>query len=282
MIALSEELGLQVDHLLIGQYLQSPRIARDFAMYYDLYRKYRDQYQIDRILAGKADEALREQARLAPFDERLSLLGLLLDAICHAMQACLEKAVLVDLHHASLKTFRDEWAGGAAEGPAILAQLIQQHRKAVEIGERSATLSPEERHLELLLIQLLETDQRELLVAGAALQDDPLAILRPLFERSVRQLEARVDDCKSQLHELFVFVDAVYGDGHERMVLMAGLSSQAPAVRFISRFGCDDYLEHCGDLAFHSRKLEILARLAPAGAAFPAQSAEADLADGRQ
>ncbi|MDR1905061.1 MAG: AAA family ATPase [Treponema sp.] len=80
MMRLSEKHGIPVDEKLIGQYLQHPRVARDFAAYYDLFHKYRSDYQVDAILAGNAADTIKDRARKARFDERLALLGLLLEA----------------------------------------------------------------------------------------------------------------------------------------------------------------------------------------------------------
>jgi len=54
MIHLYEQNHLPVDEKLIIQYLQNPKIAKEFAVYYDLFNKYRSDYQVDKILAGKA------------------------------------------------------------------------------------------------------------------------------------------------------------------------------------------------------------------------------------
>jgi hypothetical protein len=56
-------------------------IAREFAVYYDLFNKYKSDYQVESILAGKASDSILERARNASFDERISLLGLIFDAI---------------------------------------------------------------------------------------------------------------------------------------------------------------------------------------------------------
>ena len=55
MMKLYEEQGLVVDELLIGQYVQNAEIAKRFSVYYDLFTKYRADYQVDRLLEGKAD-----------------------------------------------------------------------------------------------------------------------------------------------------------------------------------------------------------------------------------
>ena len=76
-----EKHELKVDEKLVGQYLQNQKIAKDFAIYYDLFDKYRSDYQVDSILAGKASAQIKERAKTARFDERLALLGLILDAV---------------------------------------------------------------------------------------------------------------------------------------------------------------------------------------------------------
>ena len=81
MIALYEQHNLTIDEDLVGQYLQDQKIAKQFAVYYDLFNKYRSDYQVDEILAGNVSEDILERAMKAGFDERLSLIGLLLDAV---------------------------------------------------------------------------------------------------------------------------------------------------------------------------------------------------------
>ena len=81
MINLYEKNDITVDEKLVAQYLQNRKIAKDFAVYYDLFKKYKSDYQVDTILAGKADESIKSRAKNGKFDERLALLGLVLDAI---------------------------------------------------------------------------------------------------------------------------------------------------------------------------------------------------------
>ena len=87
MIILYEQNNIKVDIKMIRQYIQHCRTARSFAAYYDLFNKYRSDYQIDEILSGKASDSIKERAKNAKFDERLSLLGLILDSV--TASACL-------------------------------------------------------------------------------------------------------------------------------------------------------------------------------------------------
>ena len=78
IMCLSEKKNLPVDLNLISQYVQDEQIARDFAIYYDLFKKYKNDYQVDRILFGIPSEQVRQRAMKASFDERISFLGLLI------------------------------------------------------------------------------------------------------------------------------------------------------------------------------------------------------------
>lgn len=76
-----EELKIPVDQEVICQYIQHGRIAKDFANYLDLYAKYRTDYQIDELLRGRWKPSAIEKLKFAPFDERLSVIGLLISRL---------------------------------------------------------------------------------------------------------------------------------------------------------------------------------------------------------
>ena len=75
-IQIYEKLGKIVDREVVEQYIQYPKIAKDFANYLELYYKYRTDYQIDAVLSGTMDEILLKKIRHASLDERLSVVSL--------------------------------------------------------------------------------------------------------------------------------------------------------------------------------------------------------------
>ncbi|SUY94589.1 ATPase [Lacrimispora sphenoides] len=80
-IEIYERLGKKVDRDVVGEYIQFPKISKDFTNYLDLYYKYRDDYQIDEILSGIIRESLCDRLKRASFDEKLSVIGLLLSRL---------------------------------------------------------------------------------------------------------------------------------------------------------------------------------------------------------
>ena len=140
MILCQEELGIPVDSALISQYLQDVDTARDFALYYQLYQKYRRAWKIDAILQGDYDEKTLEEAREAPVDERITLVGLLLEDVMGRMDTCVRTHDALALRVKELK-----------EKKALMDQT-----SAVSAGERA--LWQEERQALLEERDLLKED----------------------------------------------------------------------------------------------------------------------------
>ncbi len=73
-----EKLGLRVDREVVGQYIQLPRIAKDFANYLELFYKYQKTYHVEDILSATGRPSRCRSCGQAPFDEKLSVMGLVL------------------------------------------------------------------------------------------------------------------------------------------------------------------------------------------------------------
>jgi len=78
-IGIYEKKCFNVDKRLIMQYITDTEIAGKFGIYYDLFKKYKSDYKVEDILNGIVTEELLERVKKAGFDERVSLLGLILE-----------------------------------------------------------------------------------------------------------------------------------------------------------------------------------------------------------
>ncbi len=125
ILFLYEEEGLAVTQELIAQYIRHERIAREFAAYYDLYRKYKKDYHIEEILSGEASREMKERAACAPFDERISLLGMLNDRADAMMRECMEQS---DYLTSLLQALRAVKAAVQKDRPAQSEQSSQSEK----------------------------------------------------------------------------------------------------------------------------------------------------------
>ena len=136
MIQLYELNGIIVDQKLIEQYLQNPRIAKDFSVYYDLFLKYKSDYQVDKILSGKASDDIKKRATKAKFDERLSLIGMLLDAISEELRTAMDSGQIMKDLTSSLVEFKGLIADQKAVPSDQMAFLVEKKRTLLASGKK--------------------------------------------------------------------------------------------------------------------------------------------------
>lgn len=240
MIALSEEIGLPVDKKLVAQYLQDPEIAEDFAVYYDIFNKYKSDYQIGSILAGEVPEDIRQRAADAPFDEKLSLIGLLLDAVGIPMREAVEKEDAVSLLLADLRRVK--------AGESVTALLAEEQEKLSREERRG--LSREKRKQYDSVIAFLKSHAEE-----------SFDEIKADYDRTVRNLKASAQSAKASLENLFSFAESAWGSGQELLILVTELTVSHYAARFISRYGSEAYYRHSEELMFYERNVEIIRQL---------------------
>ena len=259
MIHLYEQNHLPVDEKLIIQYLQNPKIAKEFAVYYDLFNKYRSDYQVDKILAGKTTKAIRQRASAAKFDERLSLLGLLLDAATGELRSVVEREEMLRELLGILKDVKAALTAPEADLAALLEEQLRRQKTRIDTGRRSGSLSQEAERSHRRIIAALE---RQKALAGQTVDSQTgFAAVKADFDQMVQGLKAQAKTAGEMLNNLFAFCEEVFPEGQELLILVTELTINYYAATFISRYGCDAYFTHNQELLFYERQQEIISQL---------------------
>ena len=258
MMRLYEQHGITIDEKLVSQYLQNRKIAKEFAIYYDLWLKYRSDYQVDIILAGKASAAIKDRAKVAKFDERLALLGLMLDAITEKLRiVCRAEQAQTELLNC-LKNVRMELARPNADAVQSLDKQIANLQKRIESGKLASTLSTDGEFACRTAIFALEE-------MGACLKEktptdgaEAFKLLKADFDSRTKELKQLADKVGKELSNVFRFCEEVFGDGQEMLILVTELTISYYGAHFISRYGCKEYFSHNKELLFYERQKEII------------------------
>ncbi len=258
MIRLYERHGIPVDEKLVGQYLQNAKSAKEFAVYYDLFSKYRSDYQVDKILSGKAMAAIKKRAKAAKFDERLSLVGLLLDAVTEELRDVIETEQVLRELMELIKAIRPELENSVTPGE-VLGRLIRTRQTEVEGEKKAGTLSREKERVRRRVAAALQRQEERL----AELSDGATAfsIIRQDFDTMVGELKAQAEAGKQTLSNLFAFCEEAFRDGQELLILVTELTVNYYSAKFISRYGCEEYFAHNKELLFYERQQEIITEL---------------------
>lgn len=261
MIKLYEKHGLKVDNALVSQYLQNKKIARDFAVYYDLYMKYKSDYQIGEILSGKASEEIKRRAKAAKFDERLALLSLILDGVNEGMRTVANEEEMLSALLACLKEVRAGLSNSAADAVKLLGEKASAVRAKIEKGKASSSLSAEKRHTLNLTAAALEEEAALIERNGRPTGAEAFALLKKDFDSRVAALKKNAEAAGKKLSNAFAFLEEVFGEGQELLILVTELTINAHSSRFISRYGCKEYFAHNKELLFYERRKELIEEL---------------------
>ncbi len=257
MIKLYEENGLHVDELLIGQYLQDSRTARDFAVYYDLYNKYRSDYEVERIVEGTVSESIVLRAQRAPMDERLSLLGLLFDCVTAKLKAVCESENVLELVTAQLREVKAQLDAEQSVAELLERQIAQQTEK-LQSGQRASSLSPQSQREMKRMLLMLENFRLGLMTADS---EPGFALVRSEFDAELQKLRKAADEGSRSLDNAFAFCERAFADGDEVLIFVTELTANYYSARFIGHYGCDRYYLHNKELRFEERQQEIIRRI---------------------
>ena len=261
MMRLYERAGTPVDEKLVSQYLQNKRIAKDFAVYYDLFNKYRSDYQVDRILDGAADETVKSRAQAARFDERLSLLGLLLSGVTEQLKAvCDEESALTELLGA-LKTARQAFLRPGADPAQVLLEQAGQRRAVLETGRKASALSEDRQQALLRTVDALSAAREDFLRTPPKDGTEAFDRLKKDYDRRSAALQEHAALAGKKLDNLFAFCEEVFAEGQEMLILVTELTASFYGARFIARYGSEAYYAHNKELLFYERQKDISARL---------------------
>lgn len=259
MIRLYEQHGFPVNETLVSQYLQEDKIAKNFAIYYDLFNKYKADYRVDEILAGKASLEIKRRAQSAKFDERLTLLGLLLDKVTSELRVVVEHEQFISELLVVLKNALGEMNVAGSDALAILDSYIHSQKKIIDRGIQSNALSIEAQTSTQRVIAALE-EQRQLLARSGKELDGKTAfkMIKADFDRRVANLTKEAEKAGKKLTNLFIFVEEVFSEGQEVLILVTELTMNYFAAKFISRFGSKEYFAHNKELLFYERQKELI------------------------
>lgn len=259
-----ETLGIRADREVVGQYIQMPRIAKDFANYLEMFYKYQKTYHVEGILSGTWENITVLELREAPFDEKLSVMGLVLSRLSEEARNTRCQDALTDALHTSLTEFREKIAD--APPLTVLDQLLWKRRTAMKQAKEAGQLDKESRDLKQREINALE-DYRQRLDREAVAPEGAMDAVRGWFGEEVERRKAMAMETKDMFDNAFRFLETTFGDSQELVIFVTEITAGYDTSWFVEQFGCDAYFRHNRELLFDSTRHRIREEIAAAKAA---------------
>ena len=256
-----EEMKLPVDETIVHEFLHHDEVAEDAAAYFDLYRKYQDDYGIPDILLGRVKPEIYARIYAAAFDERLSVVNLLLDGMAAHFKKAADEKYLTDEWYAFLKEYRSRIE--ESEHPAALyEEMLTAREDMIAAAKQSGIYRREEMSAQKILLERL----RENAPKASDMQKQQSSIC---FEEAKRgfdaqriHLEQAEDETVQTLENAFDFMENAFQNGEEMVVFVTELTINSESALFLAEHSSERYLKYNEQLLIGTRKAELLSELA--------------------
>ena len=256
-----ETLGLKADEDLIREYIQHQKIAEDFSAYLDLYYKYRDDYGVEDILAGQVKPAVYARLLNAPFDERLSLVSLILAGLDTRFTASRQQDAVADACYAFLRQAKQGFATvpeDIPDGPAVyFSQMVADYDAETQKQRAAGLLSRDALNTRLRVYAVLRAWEAELRRAKAVSTQPAFDLLRTQFQSLAEERENAQNTASATLEAAFDFMEQAFAESQEMVVFVTELTLSPAAHAFITENGCERYFQYNKDLLLDHRKAAL-------------------------
>ena len=246
-----EVLGWKADREVVHQYIQHWKIAKDFANYLELYAKYKKDYGIEHILEGKYSKDTLDKLQYAAFDERLSVVGMLIGKLSEFFKQAFLSDRFVTMLYEHMKKYKM-----SMDLEAVLKEAVSEYEK-LRKGEQ---LTKEQdrvykRVTETLEKYLLFTEKEHLH------DEEAFEAVKEKFQEASAERERLTEAAGEALDHAFDFMEAAFSDSQEMVVFVTELNTNFYSIQYLKENDCDKYYMYNKQLLFDEQSANVLKEL---------------------
>ena len=243
IIKLYEESGKKVTESLVGQYIKNETVVKEYTAYYDLYNKYKRQYDVEGVFEGKVDEKMVKAVSKAAVDERLALTGLLSDVVKSEIKDIMRRQQVLKDVRPSLSRMT---SGEEKDIAGYIKTLVKAREKIIADKQRAGSLTAAEKTEGKRIIALYKDLSKQ-----AGTPDE----VKTFFNGEIGALKERVATEQKRLDNLFAAMSKIFGEeSNEMLVLVTELTLGKDTADFFASFGSDSYEKYNSLLMVGDRK----------------------------
>ena len=261
-----DQLGKNMDREVVQQYIQHEQIAKDFANYLELYRKYQMDYQLDAVLEGNIDDLLLKKASHASFDEKLSVVSLLLSRCQNRFAELMRREQILTFLFENLKQWKTGLFGEHRTQPFVYIQeIIDLWIRESEQKKKAELLTKQELYVRRKVTEFMEKYLIRLKKQEITDAEELFEQVKSWFDEEQDQYEAETDAAGQMLEYAFDFIEAAFGAGQEMVIFITELNIDYYSVKFLQQYECERYYRYNKSLLFDETSRSIEARMGALG-----------------
>lgn len=261
LLYLYEELGLPVDKEVTMQYLQQETVAKDFANYLELYHEYEQDYQVKEVLAGNFKNGMIDRVKRASFDEKISVISLLLSGLFDSFKKSYQlDAYVTELFEAlkEIKTVLFHEANEEKTCADILEKQLLLRTEEMERKKEQGLYSKEQIRVMRKVLACLESYLMMIKKADIEDKEKAFDLIKENFEKEVEAREKQIETSAASLEYAFDFMEMAFLESQEMVIFVTELTVNRYSSAFIQENGCDRYYQYNKQLLFGEQQREIL------------------------
>lgn len=258
-----EELGIPVDEEIIHEFLRHEDVAEDVSAYFDLYKKYQDDYVIAEILEGKVKPSVYARIDQAAFDERLSVVNLLLDGVSNVFYQIQREREITDAWYDFLKEYRQKLKN-SLQAKGIFETILAEKTASDEQNEKQQFVSKAQSDRARSLNEKLKECAKKIVAEETInIEETALfALAKEPFDAQCEKLQSLENQGIETLEHAFTFMEQAFSDGQEMVVFVTELTITPEIAVFLSEHRIERYETYKNQLLIGTKRAEILSEIA--------------------
>lgn len=258
-----EELGIPVDEEIIHEFLRHEDVAEDVSAYFDLYKKYQDDYGIAEILEGKVKPSVYARIDQAAFDERLSVVNLLLDGVSNVFYQIQREREITDAWYDFLKEYRQKLKN-SLQAKGIFETILAEKTASDEQNEKQQFVSKAQSDRARSLNEKLKECAKKIAAEETInIEETALfALAKEPFDAQCEKLQSLENQGIETLEHAFTFMEQAFSDGQEMVVFVTELTITPEIAVFLSEHRIERYETYKNQLLIGTKRAEILSEIA--------------------
>ena len=258
-----EELGIPVDEEIIHEFLRHEDVAEDVSAYFDLYKKYQDDYGIAEILEGKVKPSVYARIDQAAFDERLSVVNLLLDGVSNVFYQIQREREITDAWYDFLKEYRQKLKN-SSQAKGIFETILAEKTASDEQNEKQQFVSKAQSDRARSLNEKLKECAKKIVAEETInIEETALfALAKEPFDAQCEKLQSLENQGIETLEHAFTFMEQAFSDGQEMVVFVTELTITPEIAVFLSEHRIERYETYKNQLLIGTKRAEILSEIA--------------------
>ena len=258
-----EELGIPVDEEIIHEFLRHEDVAEDVSAYFDLYKKYQDDYGIAEILEGKVKPSVYARIDQAAFDERLSVVNLRLDGVSNVFYQIQREREITDAWYDFLKEYRQKLKN-SLQAKGIFETILAEKTASDEQNEKQQFVSKAQSDRARSLNEKLKECAKKIAAEETInIEETALfALAKEPFDAQCEKLQSLENQGIETLEHAFTFMEQAFSDGQEMVVFVTELTITPEIAVFLSEHRIERYETYKNQLLIGTKRAEILSEIA--------------------